>query len=49
MLARGEAARDRCRTQIDDPGLSPPRRRLAALHLQVLQRQLELIRATGRG
>ncbi|MGE3295196.1 MAG: hypothetical protein AB7I59_21350 [Geminicoccaceae bacterium] len=47
MLARGEAARDRCRTQLDDPELPPPRRRLAAVHLQVLQRQLRLIRAVA--
>jgi hypothetical protein len=43
MLARGEAARQRYLTQIDDATLTPRRRRLAARRLQALQRQLELI------
>ena len=47
MLTRGEAARQRYLSQIDDATLTPHRRRLAARQLQVLQRQLELIGHRG--
>jgi hypothetical protein len=43
MLARGEVARQRYLTQLKDGNLTQRRRRLAACHLRVLQRQLEMI------
>lgn len=47
VLARAEAARDRYRTEAGDPDLPASRRRLAALHLQVLQRHLALLHAAS--